>query len=96
MVYLESARREHWDRSGTVLLRNAVTSVAVRHVIVAEAATKRPAFLEVCRTALACVTAYAVFSTAWLQDGLPGEGFPILDINKQPEKDNRPQYVYFK
>lgn len=82
------------DRRGTVLLRDAVASVAVRGVVVAEGAADHPALFEVGGAALACVAAHAVFSAAGLQDGLPGEGLPVLHIHKQPEEDRRAQILF--
>lgn len=76
------------DRRGTVLLGDAVAGVAVRGVVVAEAAADRPTLLEVGRAALARVAAHAILSAAWLKDGLPGEGLPVFHVHEQPEGDN--------
>lgn len=72
------------DRCGTVLFCDAVACVAVRRLVVAEAASDHAALFEVCRAALARVAAHAVLSAARLQDGLPGYGLPVLHIHKQP------------
>ena len=80
------------DRRGTVLLCDAVTGVAVRRLVVAEAASDHPPLVEVGGAALARVAAHAVLPAARLQDGLPRDGLPVLHIHKQPDKGNRPQH----
>lgn len=84
--------------AGAVLLRDPVTGVAVCRVLVAEAAADHPPLLKVGRAALARVAAHAVFPAAGLQDGLPGERFPVLHIHKQPAVNDRnvenPIYLY--
>lgn len=87
-VYLKSAGGVQRDRRGTVLLCNAVTGVAVRRVVVAEAAADHPALFEVGRAALARVAAHAVLSAAWLKDGLPGEGLPVFHVHEQPDGED--------
>lgn len=71
-------------RAGAVLLGDPIAGVAVCCVLVAQAATDRPPLLKVGRAALARVAAHAVLPAARLQDGLPGERFPVLHIHKQP------------
>lgn len=66
IIYLEPAGGVQWDRRGTVLLRDAVTGVAVRRLVVAEAASDHPALIKVCRAALTRVAAHAVLSAARL------------------------------
>lgn len=56
-------------------------------LVVAEAASDHSALLEVGRAALARVAAHAVLSTAGLQDGLSGNGLPVLYIHEQPEDE---------
>lgn len=84
MFYLKPAGRVQWDRCGAVLLCDAVTCVAVRGLVVAEAASNHATLFKVCSTALTCVTAHTVLSTAGLKDGLPGNGLTIFHIHKQP------------
>lgn len=52
------------DRRGTVLLCDAVAGVAVRRLVVAEAASDHPPLVEVGGAALARVAAHAVLSAA--------------------------------
>lgn len=90
IAYLKPTGGVQWDGGGTVLLREAVAGVAVRRVVVAEASSNHTALIKVCRAALARVAAHAVLSAARLQDGLSGDGFPVLHVHKQPDKDSRP------
>lgn len=84
-MYLKPAGVQ-WDRCGTVLLRNSVTGVAVRRLIMAKAASNHTTLFKVCRAALARVAAHAVLSAPRLQDGLSGDEFSIPHIHKQPDK----------
>lgn len=61
--HLESAGGLQQRRCGTVFFCDTITGVAVRRLIVAEAASNHPALFKVCGAALARVAAHAVFST---------------------------------
>lgn len=61
---LKSAAGVQRDRRGTVLLCDAVAGVAVRRLVVAEAASDHPPLVEVGGAALARVAAHAVLSAA--------------------------------
>lgn len=73
-------------RGWAVLLGDAIAGVAVRHLIVAEAASDHPALLEVGGAALTGVAAHAVLPASRLQDGLPGDWLPVLHVHEQPDK----------
>lgn len=72
-----------------LLLHDAITSVTVRGLVEAEAASHHPPLFKVCCAALTGVTAHAVLSAAGLQDGLPWDGLSVLHIHKQPDKKIR-------
>lgn len=90
LFYLKPAGRVQWHRRGTVFFRDTVTGVAVRCLIVAEAASDHPALVEVRRAALAGVAAHAVFPASGFKDGLSGDEFPVLHVHKQPEGKPKP------
>lgn len=75
--------------AGAVLLGDPIAGVAVRRLLVAQAAAHHPPLFKVGGAALAGVAAHAVLPAAGLQDRLPGERFPVPHIHKQPAVNHR-------
>lgn len=67
-----------------LLFQNALTGVAARGLLTADAPQEPAALIKVGSAALTGVAAHAVLPAAGLQDGLPRDVLPIHEVHEDP------------